>query len=467
MSCSMILFICLLGISNSAQRVIKSSDLLFRAEVTNLNYEWGPDSGDSLISSNWAFTGLKVKLLDYEVVGGGLIDDELREYLEVNKNNLDLKFDNRITKTSEYFESLKRHQKAFGGMKSDLVVTGKLRLIKAKIAVASGMNGFKLDTALYAEILTSRYLDHGEKFTIEGSWSVLSERSLTIPFEADLLRAYRDVCRNGYKMYTVPNYQSCFQTMVVDLISWDKTGDEDVDNWITSRKQKFKTSIKSVWQHNDIYKQLQLYRNSTTNNFRGKVKINGVLTFKIFNLRNGSRLIESIADLDSVKGPADIVDTRIEVVRVSADVTKIFKSLKDIYEEEPSEVKVAITAKTRRAPKGMLISEQFEKYLTEKVFFETHVCSLESFPSAIDAVKAHRGGLFGNKTRGKVEVLFDLEHITNELADGSFTEDYRYYLRAVKGPILSIHESKFAEEDSQKIAQKIINFHTLYEDESY
>lgn len=467
MSCSLILFICLLGISNSAQRVIKSSDLLFRAEVIDLNYEWGPDSGSSVLSSKWAFNGLKATVLDYEVAQGNVLDDELRRYLESNKHNFYLKFDRRITKDSEYFESLKRYKKTFGGVQDDLVITGKLRLSKSRVAVDSGMNGVKIETAFNAKIITSQRLSNEEKFTIEGSWSVMSERSLTVPFEANLLRAYRGVCRNGYKMYTVPNYQSCFKTMVIDLSQWEEPNDKAIGDWINSRKNKFKTSIKGVWQHNDNYNQLQLYRNATTSNFRGKVKVSGVLTLKISNLRNGSSLVESIAQLDSVRGPSDIVDTKIEVVRVSADVTKIFNSIRDVYGEQPSKIKVAVKAKTRRAPRGMIISEEFEKYLKEQVFVETHVCNLESFPSAIDAVKAHKGGLFGDVIKGKVEVLFDLEHITNRLADGSNRDEFRYYLRAVKGPILSIHESKFAEEHSHKMAQKIINFHTLYEDESY
>ena len=115
----------------------------------------------------------------------------------------------------------------------------------------------------------------------------------------------------------------------------------------------------------------------------------------------------------------------------------------------------------------MELSDEFTTYIKERVFERNHICTLESHSTPIISVLAHRSGLISKDIRGKVEVLVDLESITNTLNDdGSVVTEYRYNLRAVKGSLDSYEEKLFENEKTKRQAQRIINFHTLYEGES-
>ena len=117
-------------------------------------------------------------------------------------------------------------------------------------------------------------------------------------------------------------------------------------------------------------------------------------------------------------------------------------------------------------PEDIQLTDQFLAYIEEQVFEKHHDCTLESHSTPITSILAHRAGLISNDVRGKVEVLIDLESVTNTLSDGTVSTEYRYNLRAVKGSLDSYQEELFENEKTKRQAQRIINFHTLYEGES-
>ncbi|MEE2924726.1 MAG: hypothetical protein VX619_08100, partial [bacterium] len=218
--------------------------------------------------------------------------------------------------------------------------------------------------------------------------------------------------------------------------------------------------------YTEQYDQLEIYRNANNSRFRGRVSVTGILSMTQYTLQNGSTLIEVQAKLDTVEGPADVVKTKLQVARIKADLKYIHKSVKDFYEKFPGDVKVSINAVSYEVPEDIQLTDQFLAYIEEQVFEKHHDCTLESHSTPITSILAHRAGLISNDVRGKVEVLIDLESVTNTLSDGTVSTEYRYNLRAVKGSLDSYQEELFENEKTKRQAQRIINFHTLYNGES-
>jgi len=446
---------------------LKSSEFIFKAEVTGINKEWGVDEGDPLIYANRAFTSLTVNILEYRPLENQSIDDDFRNYLSNNSRGIELLFEKRIAPDKMHYATLKKYKGAFGlGVQGEFKVSGKLKLQKIRRTIPVGLTGVREEIAYIATIDQSPFSAKEEELTLRGSWSVVAERTVEVAFSGDLLKAYRGVRTNGHKMYVVPNYQSCYHSILITLNEWNQTGKSAFDEWLSVNGKNLNTDIRNVWRYSEQYDQLEIYRNTINSRFKNRVNVTGVLSMTQYTLANGSTLMEVQAKLDKIEGPADVVQTKIQVVRLKADLKYIHKSVKDIYEKFPSDVKVSLNAVSYKTPEEMELSDEFTTYIKERVFEKNHSCTLESHSTPIVSILAHRSGLISKDVRGKVEVLIDLESITNALNDGSIVTEYRYNLRAVKGSLDSFEEELFENEKTKRQAQRIINFHTLYDGES-
>ena len=446
---------------------VKSAEFIFKAEVTGLNKQWGVDEGDPVIYANRAFTSLTVNVLEFKSADNQLIDEDFQHYLSNNSRGIELLFEKRITPDKLLYMTLQKYKGAFGlGVQGELKVSGKFKLQKIRRTVPVGLTGVREETAYLATIDQSPFKPKEEELTFKGSWSVVAERTVEVPFSGDLLKAYRGVRTNGHKMYVVPNYQSCYHSILVNLNEWDLTGKQAFDEWLSANAKNLKTDIRRVWRYTEQYDQFEIYRNAINSRFKDRVNVTGVLSMTQYTLQNGSTIMDVQARLNKIEGPADVVQTKIQVVRLKADLKYIHKSVKDLYEKFPGDVKVSLNAVSYETPEEMELSDEFTTYIKERVFERNHICTLESHSTPIISVLAHRSGLISKDIRGTVELLVDLESITNSLNDGSVVTEYRYNLRAVKGSLDSYEEKLFENEKTKRQAQRIINFHTLYEGES-
>ena len=446
---------------------LKAADFLFKAEVTNIKMEWGTDQGDPIIYATRAFTGLKVNVLEFSPAEDGIVDEDFQYYLDNNSQGIELVFENRISPRAKHYEILKQYKGAFGlGVKGELMVSGKFKLKKIRRTVPVGLTGLRQKTVYVATIDQSPYNSDDEEFRVKGSWSVVAKKTVKVPFSAELLKAYRGIRTNGHKMYSVPNYQSCYHSMLVTLKEWDETGDSAFDEWLISKAESLETDIKKVWRYTEQYDQFEIYRNVNASRFKGKVNVLGVLSMTQYTLQNGATLMDVQALVDTIEAPANVVKTKLEVVRLKANLHSIHKSVKDIYEKSSGDVKVSLTAVSYETPQDMNLSEKFTKYINEEVLENKHVCKLESYSAAIDTILAHRTRFLPSGVRGQLAVIIDLESITNTLSDGSVATEYRYSLRAVKGTLSSHRKELFEDKKAKKQAQRTINFHTLYQNES-
>ena len=201
---------------------VKSAEFIFKAEVTGLNKQWGVDEGDPVIYANRAFTSLTVNVLEFKSADNQLIDEDFQHFLSNNSRGIELLFEKRITPDKLLYMKLQKYKGAFGlGVKGELKVSGKFKLQKIRRTVPVGLTGVREETAYIATIDQSPFKPKEEELIFKGSWSVVAERTVEVPFSGDLLKAYRGVRTNGHKMYVVPNYQSCYHSILVNLNEWD------------------------------------------------------------------------------------------------------------------------------------------------------------------------------------------------------------------------------------------------------
>tara|TARA_Y100000589_G_scaffold219013_1_gene206725 strand:+ start:7759 stop:9168 length:1410 start_codon:yes stop_codon:yes gene_type:complete len=446
---------------------LKAADFLFKAEVTGINMDWGTEQGEPLIYANRAFTGLRVNVLEFSAVDQELIDTDFEYYLDNNSQGIELFFENRISPKEKYYETLKQYKGAFGlGIKGTLMVSGKFKIRKIRKTVPMGLTGSRQKTIYVATIDQSPYNSNNQEFRVEGSWSVVSEKTVQVPFSGELLQAFRGIRTNGHKMYSVPNYQSCYHSILINLNEWSITGDSSFDRWLTLKSKNLKTDIKNVWRYTELYDQFEIYRNVKDSRFRGNVNVAGILTMRQYTLQNGSSFINVRASVETIEAPENVVQTKVEVVRLRANLNSIYKNARSSSEKFPGDIKVTFNATSYETPEDVLISDKFTKFIEEQVFEKNHECRLESYSTAINSILAHRTGFFTSGVRGTIEVIIDLESITNTLSDGSKITEYRYGLKAVKGPLRNHRKDLFEQSKTQKQAQRTINFHTLYQTES-
>ena len=158
-----------------------------------------------------------------------------------------------------HYETLKKYQGAFGlGVQGELKVSGKNEITKgASRTVSVGLTGVREETAYIATIDQSPFNVNEEELTLEGSWSVVAERTVEVPFSGDLLKAYRGTRTNGHQMYVIPNYQSCYHSILVNLNEWSETGKPAFDEWLNAKAKNLKTPISHVWRYTEQYDQLK------------------------------------------------------------------------------------------------------------------------------------------------------------------------------------------------------------------
>ena len=117
---------------------------------------------------------------------------------------------------------------------------------------------------------------------------MVAERTVEVPFSGDLLKAYRGVRTNGHKMYVVPNYQSCYHSILVNLNEWDLTGKQAFDEWLSANAKNLKTDIRRVWrlQNNTInlkYTEMQLTVDLRTSHCDGSIVNDAIYSTERFN----------------------------------------------------------------------------------------------------------------------------------------------------------------------------------------
>lgn len=459
----LVLLIGFVGFAVANEKIIKSAELLFKAQVKDIDVDLSYGLNNSPAPFD-AFSAIQVKLLDYQTLTGETLTEDFVRFLKINQEDLRFQFEELLLRNDpnsyrkDWFNTLSSYRNSSGGVRGEVIVTGKLKITMAELMVANGVSGIKKEIVFNLIIDLSTQTE-SQRFTIEGTWKVLSQKSVSIPFTANLIQAYRAKRQYGYMMYVTPNYQLCYHSMVLELSSWNKTGDTHIDNWLSAHGANFKTTVNDLWQHSDLYEKLNAYEHSTKQPFKGNVKVTGQLAIDRYTLENGRIVFEPEVTLNFVEGPLHVINKYSEKVLVHAQITKIYEQL-DLPEETPS-VKVELNARLQRTlvPK---LSGEFEKYLSENILSASKTYTLKYFGLAINAIKAHKVSSVSNLVRGKLEVLFDVMYVRKTLSDGSVSIEYIPNLVAVKGPLAEVHPFKF----SKGNAQKIINFHTLYENES-
>jgi hypothetical protein len=329
--------------------------------------------------------------------------------------------------------------------------------------VPTGSSGVEEKVMIVPEVDMFAYRE-GEKFTIEGAWSVVAEKSLSVPFTATLDKAYHGRRVKRHYFWFIPDYEPCFYQLVVDLKSWEKTEDPDFENWLVEEKKDLKMEISKAWRYSDLYDQLDLYENAHKRELRDQVFLSGELHLTHVTLKNNQTKMGIYAVVNEVTGPLDVVKTVTQKVRVLSNLTQIHKSIRDIFDEDTEDVEVAIQAKGFQPEDGKELNKEFRRYLLEEVFEQNHVCVLENSynNSSIRAIKAHKGGFFNSDVRGEVQVLFDLTFKKTTLANESSETNYRYEIEAVKGSLGSYREEEFQNLKGMHEAKKTAIFHTLY-----
>ena len=447
------------------EEILKSAEILFEAKITDTYQQWGRDEGDGYLDTNLAFTGLQVALLNYKSMDDKPIDTELSEYLNSNKQNLDLFFEYRVTSDQTIYQALKKHRKLFGkGVKGEVLASGKINLKKVRKSVPVGSTGVE-EKVMFLPEIDMYTTKESQEFRIEGSWSVVAEKRLKLSYTATLNKAYHGRRHYASTMWNIPDYVPCFHTLAIDLKSWGNTSDKDFEDWLQKNSNALKIKINKVWRNTEFYNELALYQNAWRQ-FTGEVQVSGTLSLTHVTLKNGDTKVISYASVESVAGPKSVVDTQSQKIRVLAKLNKINKSFRDLFDEDTNDVGVELQVKGyAKETKEDEIHPEFKEFIVKQLFSSNHRCTLENSydNSSILTIRVHKAGAFNTEVRGNVMVLFDLSFTKNTFADGSAEIGYRYELEAVKGPLGSHKQSEFDDLSDMVESKKGAIFEAFYQ----